>query len=138
MSVPREVTGGELGSLWRVANIALPTVENVYYEQAAKVRSVNDSPDEDGYGGCHPAWTTLARHLEQSLFATATSLDDTAGELRTAVDQYSRVAEDIDESLNRAGRELQEMLDSQGTRPVEAGPPGGYTGPSPDSSGGAR
>ncbi|MGH8879035.1 MAG: hypothetical protein ACRD0P_17120 [Stackebrandtia sp.] len=129
MPEPRDVAGGDLNSLWRVANIALPTVENVYYEQAKKVHEVNDPPDEQKYGKCHPWWTALACQLEEALFQSATSLNKTTGALQSAVEQYSHVAEEIDGEMNQVGRELQDMLESQGSEAVDAGPPGGYSGP---------
>lgn len=105
----RDITGGDLYSLWRVAHITLPTVENVYVDQANVVHEI-DEPDDVKFGRCHPWWATLCSELEQALFISAVRLRTSASALDRAVENFSHVDGDNAKGLNKIGEELKDIL----------------------------
>jgi hypothetical protein len=100
-----EVTGGELYSLWRVANINLPRVQAAYTEAANAVHEV-DVADEKKFGATHPAWASLAAVYEQLLFVTAGSMLSVSYALKEAIDAFEK----IDGSL---ADKLKDVIDSE-------------------------
>lgn len=134
--IPADVTAVELNELWRVANIHLPKVENVYWEQIKNVHEVDEVADDKKFGRCHPWWTALACELERALFSSAGSLAAAASALNRAVDAYAHVDGNSAKDLTEVGKGLEGIIKSEGSKPVDSGLPQGYDGPNfnqPDS-----
>ncbi|ADD43844.1 hypothetical protein [Stackebrandtia nassauensis] len=109
--ITRKVTGGDLYSLWRVANITLPIVERVYTKQANATHEI-DVPDDQKFGRCHPWWATICSELESALFGTSVTFRIAAQGINKAVDEYRYVDGDNAKGLNAVGEELNEILDN--------------------------
>ncbi|MFD0559990.1 hypothetical protein FB566_3971 [Stackebrandtia endophytica] len=136
--IPTNVTGGELNTLWRVANIQLPSVENAYTEPITEIHKVNGDPNDQKYGRCHPWWSTVACLLERAMFSTSGSLYATQVALNRAIDAYTRVDGNNAKALTKVGEDLEKILTKEGSRDdlVERDLPKDYRGPNfnqPDS-----
>ncbi|GAA4921387.1 hypothetical protein LX16_4943 [Stackebrandtia albiflava] len=134
--IPTDVTGGDLNTLWRVANIHFPRVENAYNDPLTEIHKVNGTPDDRKYGRCHPWWTTVACLLERSMFSTVGSLYATEVALNRAIDAYTRVDGNNAKNLTALGQDMQAIIDSEGGEAVDWELPGEYDGPNfnqPDS-----
>ena len=136
--IPTNVTGGELNTLWRVANIHLPSIENAYTGPITEIHKVNGDPDDSKFGRCHPWWSTVACLLERSLFSTSGSLFRTQLALNRAIEAYTHVDGDNSKALTKVGEDLDNILDSEGAKDekVERKRPENYRGPNfnqPDS-----
>lgn len=134
--IPTNVTGGELNTLWRVANIHFPKIENAYNEPLKLLHSVNGKADDQKYGKCHPWWTTVACLLERAMFNTVGSLYSTEVALNRAIDAYTRVDGNSAKDLTEIGEDMETIIKSEGSEKVEWDFPEDYDGPNfnqPDS-----
>lgn len=134
--IPTNVTGGELNTLWRVANIHFSKIQTAYNDPIEQIHKVNGSPDDDKYGRCHPWWTTVACELERAMFSTVGSLFTTQLTLNRAIDAYTRVDGNNAKELTKLGEDMQAIIDKEGSKAVDWDLPEGYNGPNynqPDS-----
>lgn len=109
MSDNRPVTGGDLYKLWRVADIALPTVRTAYVEQLKEIHPMT-SADEQKFGRCHSWWAWVATDLELALFNTEGALAAGEGALNTAIRAYQYADGANAGELTKAGQKLDEIF----------------------------
>lgn len=134
--IPTNVTGGELNTLWRVANIHLPQIENAYNDPLSEIHKVNGNADDQKYGKCHPWWVAVACELEQAMFYTTGSLYGVQVAMNRAIDAYTHVDGNNAKDLTKVGEDMEKIIKSEGSEEVERGLPDGYDGPNwslPDS-----
>lgn len=136
--VSTSVTGGDLNTLWRVANVMLPQVTNAYKYPIEEIHKINAEAKDDMYGKVHPWWTTVGCLLERAMFDTSASLINTQYALNRAVDAYAYVDGNNAKDLTKVGQELEQIIKREGGKDqkIESGLPDGYTGPNfnqPDS-----
>ncbi|GAA4896510.1 hypothetical protein LX16_1350 [Stackebrandtia albiflava] len=109
MAVTRDVTGGDLYSLWRVANITLPTVEKVFADQSNVVHECS-SADEDKFGRCHSEWARICLSLEIALSYNAVMLKSASVGLTFAVSEFAFTDGETSAQITSAGQELIDIL----------------------------
>jgi hypothetical protein len=117
--IPTNVTGGELNTLWRVANIHFPTIQNAYNDPLTEIHKVNGSPDDAKFGRCHPWWTTVACLLERAMFDTVGSLYTTQVALNRAIDAFAHEDGNTANALTKIGEDMENILESEGSEEVD-------------------
>lgn len=126
----REVTGGDLEDLWKIANNYLPTVEGAYNKQINRMDDLANERDELIYGSLITLWSDVANMHLTCLNKTSESLNTTAKLINTAIDEFKYVDGKNAGELTQAGADLEQYLDGeQPVRPTHLG--GMYDGADP-------
>lgn len=104
MSRNKEITGGDLQSLWQVANRHLPKIQNACNRQINRV-------DEVEYGAVGDLGSRLRDTLDtfrKFLLETSQSLGTTTDHLKAAINAYAYVDETNASELTEAGKDLKD------------------------------
>ncbi|MGH8876900.1 MAG: hypothetical protein ACRD0P_06110 [Stackebrandtia sp.] len=106
MSRNKEITGGDLESLWMVANRHLPMIQNVYNRQIYQI----DEAESGQVGDLGPFLERSLSTYRKFLLQTAESLETTADHVGEAINAYKYVDGSNASQLTEAGKDLEENV----------------------------
>ncbi|WP_213450999.1 hypothetical protein [Rhizomonospora bruguierae] len=123
-----DVTGGDLYHLWRVSEVLLPRVADVYYDANRLIGGAAAGNDEDGFGSTTPvysgssatysptgsAWAAVRDELQSMYAEIGTTILDAAQGVRMAREAYA-------EADTAAGEELNALLRDPTWQPSDPG-----------------
>jgi hypothetical protein len=133
-----DITGGDLYSLWKIANVALPRVANVYTDAIPSVSSTESAAQSafDGagqgtygstMGNVYPAFCNLRNEFWHVLSGTATNLMDCSSAINKAIEDYkaqdSGAATDFENIMQ--GKEVDGVQLHDPSDPTQNPPTGG-------------
>ena len=110
-------TDFDLYDLWKIANVDLPSVENVFLESLEKVHDYTSIGTEK-YGPVGHELAATASILEQAMYSTHMALMRGALGVGKAVNDFATVDGSNSDELTKAGEQLEADIDDEDAAPV--------------------